>query len=276
MTGASGRVRYGAPCFLTLLLKTMSSNKTPIILGFEPGESLSSLNSIIVGVGWSWGTVTMPFTPLEFTRERIADVLGPGSGYLNGHLPLNNKAFYENTYSKLPLTYQRKFWGDKNSVAKQVRGVAVGLGAGKLLADAAQAALKGITLVVAKIALKQIVGKIVEKYLKTTSLDALQSSTSGDATLYGLNGNDTYNLYMDDFNRATNIFFINAGVGAVAAASLNVAFVGPFPTMPSTMPLQDLPDYIWDCSNKAIAFTVVNDAALGLIMPGGNISVISS
>ncbi|GAB3642846.1 hypothetical protein GCM10027423_34820 [Spirosoma arcticum] len=218
----------------------------------------------------------MPFTPLEFTRERIARVLGPGSGYLNGHLPLTNKAFYEDTYSKLPLVEQRKFWGEKNTVAKQVRGVAVGISGGKLLKAAAEAALEGITLVVAKVTLKLIIGKVIEKHLKTVSLDALQSSTSGDATLYGLNGNDTYNLYMIDFNRGTNIFFINAGIGAVAAASLNLAFVGPFPSMPSTMPLQDLPDYIWDCANKAVAFTVINDAALGLIMPGGSISVISS
>lgn len=218
----------------------------------------------------------MPFTPLEFSRERIAKVLGPGSGYLNGHLPLNNKAFYEDTYSKLPLVEQRKFWGDKNSVTKPVRGVAVGLSGGKLLAAAAEAALKGVTLTVAKIGLRVIIGKILEKHLKTVSLDALQSSTSVDATLYGLNGNDTYNLYMIDFNQGTNIFFINAGISAVAATALNLAFIGPFPSMPSTMPLQDLPDYLWDCSNKATAFTVVSDAALGLIMPGASIAVISS
>ncbi len=245
-------------------------------MGFEPGESLSSLNSIILGVGWSWGTVTMPFTPLEFTPERIAKALGPGSGYLNGHLQLTNQAFYENTYSQLPLVEQKKFWGDKNSVTKQVRGVAVGISGGKLLADAAEAALKGVVLGAAKLGLRIVIRKIIEKHLKAVSLDALQSSTSGNATLYGLNGHDTYNLYMIDFNRETNIFFINAGIGAIAAASLNLAFVGYFPSMPSTMPIQDLPDYLWDCANKAIAFTVINDAALGLIMPGASLTVISS
>ncbi|CAN5150814.1 hypothetical protein BH09BAC4_BH09BAC4_22170 [soil metagenome] len=250
----------------------MSSAKSPIILGFEPGESLSSLNSIIVGVGWSWGTVTMPFTPLEFTPERIAKALGPGSGYLNGHLHLTNQAFYENTYTNLPLVEKKKFWGTKNSVTKQVRGLAFGISGGGLLKEAAEAVVEGV----AKLGLQVIIRKIIEKHLKAVSLDALQSSTSGDATLYGLNGNDTYNLYMVDFNKETNIFFINAGISAIAAASLNLAFVGYFPTMPSTMPLQDLPDYLWDCANKAIAFTVVNDAALGLIMPGGTISIISS
>lgn len=218
----------------------------------------------------------MPFVPLEFTPARIAGSLGPGSGYLNGHLRLDNKTFYEDTYSNLPLVEQKKFWGTKSIVTKSVRGVSVGISGGKLFAQAAQGAIKGTMLGLAKLGVQRIVRKVIDFQLKNINLDALQSSTSLDATLYGLNGYDTYNLYMLDFQNDANIFFINAGIGAVTGASLNLVFIGYFPSIPYGMSLFDLPEYIWDCSNKAVACAVVGDAAVGLIMPGGSISFISS
>lgn len=239
---------------------------SPIILGFEPGDSLSTLNSIVIGVGWSWGTVTMPFTPLEFTPERIAAALGPRSGYLDGRLPLNNQTFYENTYTNLPLAYQKKFWGAKSPVTKKVGGKSIGLGAGKILTDAATAVAEQLA--------KTVLRRILSQLLKRVSLDKLQSSTSSDATLYGLNGRDTYNMRMTDFTSDTNLFFVNAGIGAVTQASINVVFIGNFPTIPSGM--RSLPGYIQDIYNQAVAWTVIADAAIGVIPPGGNVSIISS
>lgn len=110
--------------------------------------------------------------------------------------------------------------------------------------------------------------------LSRINADALQSSTSLDATLYGMNGRDTYNLRMSDFSQETNLFFVNAGIGAITQASLNVVFIGNFPTIPSD--LIDLPGYIWDVYHRAVAWTIVGDAAIGVIPPGGSISVISS
>lgn len=50
---------------------------SPIILGFQPGDSLSSMDSLVIGAGATWGNVKMPFVPLLFTPERLANAIWP-------------------------------------------------------------------------------------------------------------------------------------------------------------------------------------------------------
>ena len=208
----------------------------------------------------------MPFTPLEFTRERVADALGPRSAYLDGRMALTNQNFYDTTYVNLPLAYQRRFWGTRNLVTKRVSGLSVGISGGRVLIQAAEAIAEQL----AKTVLRRIIGQL----LKRVNADALQSSTSINATLYGMDGRDTYNLSMNDFTNNTNLFFINAGIGAVTQASLNIVLFGNFPTMPHR--ITRLPGYIMDVYNQSVAWTIIGDAAVGVIPPGGSISLISS
>lgn len=123
-------------------------------------------------------------------------------------------------------------------------------------------------------AIKSALRPILRRLVSSVSLDALQSSTSLDATLYGLDGRDTYNLNESDFNNA-NIFFINVGMGAVTQASLNLVFVGNFPSCNSMNPLR-LVGHLADVYRRASAWTIVPDGAVGVIFPGASVSIIAS
>ncbi|MEZ4905205.1 MAG: hypothetical protein R2822_27365 [Spirosomataceae bacterium] len=237
---------------------------TPIILGFGDGESLSSINTITVGAGISWGKVTLPFVPLLFTPSRIAEVLGSQNGYTTGRSVLTNQNFYDQTYSNLPLSFQKKFWGTPTKIEKPVGGWAIGLSGGAVISSAAKALIS---------VLRPMVGRL----LSSISLDATQVSASLNAPLHGMNGRDMYNLNEAEF-ASCNIFFINAGVGCLMQSSLNIIFVGNFPRMDISNHVNPLTliAHISNVYSQSIAWAVVGDAAAGLIFPGASISFISS
>lgn len=237
---------------------------TPVILGFGDGDSLSSINTITVGAGISWGKVTIPFVPLLFTPEKIAEVLGPQNGYTTGRSVLTNQTFYEQTYSGLPLSFQKRFWGVPTKVEKSVGGWALGLSGGAIMSSAAKA-------------LTSMLRPIVARLLSSVSLDAAQVSTSINATLYGMNGRDTYNMNEAEFS-SCNIFFINAGIGCLVQSSLNIVFIGNFPRMDMSNHINPLTliAHIGQVYSNSIAWAVVGDAAAGMIFPGASISFISS
>ncbi len=234
---------------------------SPIIFGFKEGDSLSSMNSLVIGAGATWGSVKMPFVPLEFTPERLADAIGPQNGYATGRLRLTNQIFYDQTYSGLPLATKRKFWGEARVLEKNAKGISLGLSGGAIMNSAAQA-------------LQSALRPIIRRLVSSVSLDVLQKSTSLDATLYGLDGRDTYNLNESDFRNA-NILFINAGLGALTQASLNLVFVGNFPSCNSMNPIR-LVGHLHDVYRRASAWTIVPDGAVGVILPGASISIIAS
>jgi hypothetical protein len=236
---------------------------SPIILGFDPGSSLSSLDSIVVGAGVSWGTITLPMVPLLFNQERIAAALGPNNGYATGRASLDNQGFYNNTYSGLPLTYKHQFWGPPTTIQKRVSGVAIGLSGGAIM-SAASSAIKSV--------LNRIVGGIVT----SVGLDALQSSTSLDALLYGMNGRGTYDENVPVFSSRTNIFFINMGIGCVTQGALNIVFIGDFPsTHDYSNPLAFV-GHLWSVYQNSKAYAFVADAAVGFIMPGASVAFMST
>jgi hypothetical protein len=239
--------------------------KTPIILGFEPGESLTTLTSIVVGGGIAWGQATLPFTPLVFSPQNIAEVMGPNFLQRQYGGSVDNKTFYDNHYSGLPLLYQRKFWGPKQVVVKSVKGVGAGLSGGGAIAAAGKA--------LEAAAAKRLVGKIFHKFFSTVGLDVVQSGTSLNATLYGINGHDTYNLDMALFNQTANICLLQGGISAVAQAGLNLLIIGNFASNFGRLGAYDYLVNVW---GHAEAVAVVADAALGFILPGAQVFTICS
>ncbi|WP_028669084.1 hypothetical protein [Runella zeae] len=237
---------------------------TPIILGFGDGESLSSINSITLGGGVAWGKVTIPFVPLIFSQEKIAEVLGAQNSYALGRARLTNERFYNETYSGLPLLYQRRFWGTTTKVEKPVGGWAIGLSGGAIMNSASTAILS---------LLRPMVGRL----LSSVSLDAAQVSVSQNATLYGMNGYNTYDLNQAVFS-SCNVFFINAGIGCLVQSSLNIVFIGNFPRMDMSDHLNPftLIAHLSNVYSNSIAWAIVGDSAAGMIFPGASISFISS
>lgn len=236
---------------------------SPVILGFEPGSSLSSLNSIVVGAGVSWGTATLPLVPLLFTPQRMAAALGENNGYATGRVPFTNQRFYNETYSNLPLTYKHQFWGSPTTIERNVSGIAIGLSGGAIMSAASSA-------------IRTVLNKIVGGIVSSVGLDALQSSTSLDALLYGMNGRGTYDTNIPVFSPRTNIFFINMGIGCVTQGAFNIVFIGDFPSTHEYVNPLRLVTHLWHVYQNTKAYAFVADAAVGFIMPGASVAFMST
>lgn len=263
---------------------------SPIMLRFEPPNgSFGSLNTIASGpVGHTWGTVTSPFTPLLFTPERRNTVLVKS----RQDYEFTNKEFYEQVY--LDCYSKKNFWGDQSIKIKNVEGVAFGVSGGGILNGASKA--------ITKFLVPKLGGLILDKLRKGVSLDMMQASTSAHSILHGLNGRDTYNLNMNEFDG--RLLFINASAGCIVQTGINLVFFGSFPPIPKLpMNLKDvllsafvsitpftsfmLPNpvvdyceelikYLWTVNKMALAYTWISDAAIGFIPPGGTISIVST
>ncbi len=283
---------------------------SPIILCFDRTGSFTSLNTFALSFGGSFGSVTMPFTPLEFTNERIASVCGSGSGYLDGRIPLTNEIFYEETYSGLK-SEKKYFWGNTNSVNTHVCGMTVGLSGGKTLSTLSNAFGKTVGPAVAKgmetveflfnqkvaPVLTEKITELIKKSKVPIDQLAYKKETSMNATLYGMNGQSTYNHDMYRFNSNSHVLFINISVGVIAQVGLNFVLIGDFPPMPIIPPngflkallnpfdsvgiwytkyIANFIAYLYAAFNSALAWTIIGDAALGSIPPGASISLIGS
>ena len=271
---------------------------SPIELTFGAGESLGTLDSVTIGVGGVWGSVTMPFTPLEFTRERIARAFG--QRFADESMPVNNERFYWDRYIQLPVSLQPQFHGTPVPVSRRVRGISVGINEGGVLSEAGDLAVQGSRSLgravgwgvgrvfsagasYARVNAARAFGFAVSNFLQRVGLDRMQSSQTLNATLYGMNHNDTYNMAMASFtqNPALNICMVGGAASAIVQAAGSVAFIGPFGSardirLNPLYTVQDTASYLYNVATRSYAYCFLRDAAIGLIVPGAQVQLVAS
>jgi|JI10StandDraft_1071094.scaffolds.fasta_scaffold54720_4 hypothetical protein len=253
------------------------------ILGFDDGASYSSVNSFTIVVGASWGTVSLPITPLVFTRARL-------TGYydIERHFPdrgrPNNQYCYDDIYSNLIFTDRRTFWGGPViNVNKRVHGINLGIESGGIFS-----AVENLIETVASQALRRILTA-----LTGVGLDSLAATISTDSLIRGCNGIDTYNIPANTFSsERTNVCYIQAGVGCLVSSAISIMILGDFAPATDYLPLgersyfgtplhnmQDplgITRYLADVYVNMKAYCIIGDAAAGLILPGASIAIIAS
>ncbi len=272
--------------------------RTPLILGFEPGESLTATNSINIIIGGGIGKATFPIVPLEFTEANIKNALGgkPESPVTDSDF---NEKFYDKYYSGLPSPFQRKFWGKGVPISKDIILANISLSflsknkafnmpdviGGKITSWAlkgSEALANRFYLVAASKIASWVKGKIysvISSGAKGSNLDALQSSTSSNSMLHGMNGRDTYNFDISNFKSGEmNICIFQGAITAVTGLALNIMFIGNFKKFDyasflklaalnngSPYPIVTfLSSYYLDVFNKSFAWAVVADASIGI------------
>lgn len=262
----------------------------PIEIIYKNDEGLSSLNSFSVIGGISWGTIKVPFTELDFSFKKKKEAFGETFAIANNHR--SSKDFYQNFYSGLPSFERDKFRTSPKPIERNVKGFVLGIDLLKG-GDAISGVVKGEGIV------KGLGGKIVaeirdviDKALGSIGLDASQVSTTSDGLVYGKNGADTYNM---DINRLisddVNICLVQAGIGALVGTAVNIIFFGNFPTYDQFKasdsrtyysmlnPLEFLfpiSGYMTMSIRRSFAFSILSDAATGLILPNMQFQVISN
>ena len=274
---------------------------SPIILGFGQKKTLSSMNSIVVGGGVTWGTATIPLVPLLFTPERIGDVLGPNfidANYNGGRLPIDIKQFYDDRYTRFGTGTQHQFWGPTAPIDKKVMGVAYGLGVGS-------GAIVGNILVKAIKLLLNFFSTVNLTIIQDKILSSVSDSASYNSLIHGINGESTYNMDVSALSTTdNNILIINAGVGALVQGSVNILFIGKFPSIktikfPEHMLWNvakailtpfgkfdvvvdmlkfdaEVIAYFLQVQKHARAYAIITDASYGVILPGATISIFGS
>lgn len=273
---------------------------SPIELTFGARESLGTINSITMGPGISYGTVSMPFTPIVFDRAHMEAAFG--RGYATAmQLPVNNERYYWDHYVPLPGNMQRHFHGPIQSVTRQVIGLALGVNESGMLSaagDTVGAAIRsgtraatwmatraaGIGRLTQRALFTQMATRAVSAFLNRVGLDAAQTSATFNALLYGMNSNNGYNMAMSSFvsNPALNIFILGGNASAFVQASGSIAFIGPFRSIRSLFDgppegwIFELIGYLHDVASRSYAYVFLREAAAGLILPGAQIGFVAS
>ena len=253
---------------------------SPIILGYNTTESLCSINSIVIGIGGSLGTITAPLTPLNLSSENFAAAYGRSSHLATRTDHYSNEYLYDQ-WNLLPYSYQERFW-DRNHrliIQKRIYGAALGVQAGGAVSAAGNAVEQLIV---------SLAGRLIGRVISGIGLDSLQSSQSSVSTLYGINGTDTYNQNITDYSTVnTNIFIVQGSIGAIAQAGLNMVLFGNFPsirTVGASMLLTPnsftqsvaVFNYLRSVFARAQSVAFVGDAAIGVILPGVQLQVLAT
>lgn len=252
---------------------------SPIVLGFNAGESLCALNSIVVIVGGTVGEITAPLTPLNFSSANFASVYGSTARLATHTNRFSNETLY-NEWTLLPVSFQERFWDRSNRVLirKRIYGAAVGIETGGVFTAAGEAIQE---------LLIRLAGRLVGRLVSSVGLDSLQSSQSSTSTLYGINGTDTYNQNVREYsNTSTNIFILQGAIGAIAQAGLNIVLFGNFPsirTLGSTLLTPNsfaqsvaIFNYLRSVFADAKSVALVGDAAVGAILPGVQLQILAT
>ncbi len=251
------------------------------ILGFNDAGSFSAVNAITIVVGASWGNVTLPLTPLVFTRENLAGLYDI-EAYFPGSGRPNNEYCYEDIYSNFTFEDRRRFWGEPViPISKRVHGVNLG---GNLGGAGVFNAVSDLLEMIARPLLRNILTLIAG-----TSLTSLTRTVSTDSLIRGCNGVDTYNIPSNTFSpERSNVCYIQAGIGCLVSGAVSIMIIGDFapigdylPSSSTTMldaatdPL-GIGRYLGDVYNNMNAFCFIGDAAAGFILPGAQIALIAS
>jgi len=259
-----------------------TDDQGPIIMDFGSWGSLSSMYSLVVGVGPTAGTLTLPFTHLKFTPDRCV------AAHYGGVDPSDKESFYNNSFTALQASDQQAFYAEQGGPGNiSVYGVAVG-GSGAGAFKAVQAELGDV--------LKKV-GEKFASVMTGAGIDFAQKTQSANALLHGLNGRDTYNMDITELNNPNlNVFLIQLAGGCGVATAVNLLFIGPFPSLmqdikssllnPSNWAglllstsqtfLTIIANHYLNIINQSIGFVAVQDGAYGYIPPGVTLSVIYS
>ena len=264
----------------------------PTILGFEPGEAMLDTVSVAVGIGVTWGSANLKLYALEFSREKLDEVL-QGNTTAQFPDPIDNKRFYEEMYSKLPLAYQRKFWEYPFTKKLPVSGITVDIG-GKLnglpgeIAKNTGKVVERAAALGERLLVKALdneffkIGTILKQLMNNVpgnvpALLQVQNATSGNALLHGMRGRDTYNMDLQELMDCKHIAIIQAGIGAITQFNGNIVFIS---NEQYKVPEKDLfrngpAEGIVKIISQSVAWAIVPDAAIGLILPAIQVSVIT-
>lgn len=268
---------------------------TPIIIAFEGAKSLTSMNSITLGVGVTWGSATIPLIPLIFTQDRMEGIINQESTFYDLRTPVNNEEFYNKAYVDCSTNSKHHFRGAITTIDRKVMGGAFGISTGGgSESEAATILVKGF--------------KFLWSFFSNVNLAIVQDrfgSVSSNSLVHGINGENTYNLDVSTLStNDNNVLIINAGAGAVVQSSVNILFIGKFPSIktikfPEHMfsnvaqstfnPIKiaemvkdavefdiEIMKYFWNVKKHAHAYAFIADASYGVILPGATISIFGS
>lgn len=216
----------------------------PHILHFETGDSLLDINSVAVIAGYSWGRISVPVVPLNFSEERIAS-----SNFSSTHY--RGEDFYNNCFSGSDLVTQAHFYDRPVNLGSNIDGVVIGLG---LPDDAVVDFIKSA---------------IIDNVVGNLPLTYSQSSTN--PLIYGMNGHDTFSLNTDMFRSRINFCVIQVVMGAIFEGSLSLLLMGPFRDMGHCVTLFD---YLWQAFCGASGVAIIPSASVGLILEGADAKVL--
>lgn len=278
----------------------------PVITAFEAGEQFSSISSLTLLLGVSWGTCSLPLRELDFRRETLES-----TGLYIGIEDNPEEAFDQ--YCRLDAASRRRIHLPRMVYSKTVHGFSIGLSLGgpvgnlssaieEGMLDASRALLRRFT----QSAAQQVVTFMADAAQDATSYVSSfgQVGTSGgffnmyDAgALHGVNGNDTLSLNIADIG-GMNFCLLQLGGGCIAGAGINILLIGRFRSLSSAIGT-DLLDtvlaiggmahllnaveftgcllsYFTEVFRNAYCYTIIGDASAGIILPGVDIKIVAS
>ncbi|MBK8683792.1 MAG: hypothetical protein IPN26_01755 [Bacteroidetes bacterium] len=263
---------------------------SPVFLAYDVGETFSSINTLTLGAGIAWGTCTLAYRTIDFSRERLDET----GWFVN--TPTDRDVYDQ--YCRLSRPLQEQLHLPRQTITKSVRGVSVGFSAGGVLDIFDNLPIRSIwdfTEETIEQAIQASNRRIAQEIVNNTvgigsNAGGLTVGTAGgfnqmfDAgVFYGMNGHDMFSLTPELIN-SYDFCLVQIGVGAGVSASCNFVFLGDFRDFSHYISLDreiyeriiGVGEYIYDVINRAHAFVLIGEAQAGVILPGGSINIVAT
>ena len=243
---------------------------SPIIMAYDPGESFSSLNTLTVGGGISWGSCLLAYRNLDFSRTAL------DAARLYEGCNTDQEIFDQ--YCRLDRESRERIHLPRHTSTKSVRGISIGLNAGgalDLFDSVAESVLRPV---------------FRELFSNTVGLTGLTVGTAGgfmnmfDAgAFHGMGGNSDFAFNIDHFDEK-EYCLVQFGVGALVSAALNILLLGNFRNinyfvtndMNAFEKVGGIASYLYNVMTQSQCYAVIGEASAGLILPGGSINIVAT
>lgn len=243
---------------------------SPILIAYDPGERFSSINTLAVGGGISWGTCLLSYRNLDFSRHTL-----DGAGFYVG-CNTDEEIFFR--YCHIELDKRHLIYLPRNRVTKLVAGISIGMSYGGIL-DIFDSVAKTVFWNVFRHFISNTIGGVAGLADLTVGTT---TSIIDSGVFHGINGNDNFSLNINNFS-TYEYCLVRFSAGALLGVAVNILLLGNFRKFTHyTLNEHKMPDnswlirYLYDVIAFSQCFVIIGEASAGLILPGGSANIVAT
>ena len=264
-----------------------------LVTNYTDDQMFTDTSSFSLLVGGTWGECDLCISKVDLSNEALEN------DRMFTNINLNDAEAVYDQYCNLPFSYQERHFGVRQTLNRDICGIALGAS----------------TTILKNLISNLIVQKIGDFFVNDTAelvTGAAQTGFASSGRVFkGLNGYETFYLGHEDLTNL-NVFLIQFSAQAVLGVACNIVFIGNFSSVNSillssrtvtasvsslvslivgaTTPIAStqfvtgltanvssaIASYVNEVMDNSIGWAIINEAAAGVLLPGIDVKILGS